>query len=62
MLFVYMKFFKVDLGRPALCAVCLHRNIICSVWKDLNLVLFVYIIMLEVAFGETYVWFCLCTS
>jgi hypothetical protein len=61
-LFVYMIFLKVALGRPALCAVCVHRNIICSIWKDLNLVPFVYIIMLKVAFGETFFGFCLYTS
>jgi hypothetical protein len=33
-----------------------------SYWRDLRYVLFVYIVILNVTFGETSVWCCFCTS
>ena len=62
MLFVYMIFLKVGLGRPALCAVCVHRNVKGSFWTGLCLVLFVYIIKLKVTFRETCFKCCLYSS
>jgi hypothetical protein len=40
--------------RPALGAVCFHRIVKISFWRDLRYVLLVYIILLNVAFGETF--------
>ena len=47
---------------PALVAVCVHHKFKGSFLRDLRWVQFVYIVMLNVAIGETCVRFCLCTS
>ena len=48
--------------RPALGVVCIYRNVKGSLWIDLRLVLFVYILSLIVAFRETCVGYCLLIS
>ena len=40
MLFVYIEILKVVLEGPALCAVCIHRNVKYSFWVDMSFVLF----------------------
>jgi hypothetical protein len=43
-------------------AVCVYHIVKVSFWGDLRLVLFVYIAMLKVTFGETFVGCCLYRS
>ena len=62
MLFVYNVILKVVFEKYAFCAVCIHRNVKGSCWKELCWVLFLYIILLNVAFRENCVMCSLYTS
>jgi hypothetical protein len=52
---------KVVFERLGLGGVCMHDIVKGSFWRDLRNKLFVYIIMLNVAFVETCVWSCMYT-